>query len=126
MVWARKFLAARLPSTGTRRIPFRTARFSFGFYQRTANVQALADARRERQRAQWTAELKRAAIDCGADDVGVTHMLPEYVFEGHPTPPQRWMIVIALKQSYEAMTTAPSEESLVEVHPSVRARHTCR
>jgi epoxyqueuosine reductase len=103
------------------------------FYQRTGKVEALVDARRDRQRAideplvpiasqaaerspeQWTAESKRAALECGADDIGITHMLPDYVFEGHAVPPQRWMIVIAVKQSYEAMTTAPSEESLVEV-----------
>ena len=103
------------------------------FYQRTANVQALDQARRDRQRVideplvpiarqvaehspeKWTSEVKRAAVDCGADDVGITHMLPEYVFEGHAVPPQRWMIVIAVKQSYEAMATAPSEQSLVEI-----------
>jgi ferredoxin len=104
------------------------------FYERTSDAgEALAEARRERQSVideplvpiaehaseltakEWTAEVKGVAIGCGADDVGITLMQPEYVFEGHAVPPQRWMIVIAVKQSYEAMTKAPSAESLVEI-----------
>jgi epoxyqueuosine reductase QueG len=47
--------------------------------------------------------------------VGITAMRTDYVFQGHDVPPQRWMIVIALAQSFEAMATAPSRQSLVEV-----------
>ncbi|MGO9755278.1 MAG: 4Fe-4S dicluster domain-containing protein [Roseiarcus sp.] len=104
------------------------------FYQRTGNVdETLAEARRDRQRAideplapvadapnersaaEWTAEAKRVARECGADDVGVAPMRAEYVFEGHEVPKARWMIVIAVAQSYEAMKAAPSTRTLVEV-----------
>lgn len=104
------------------------------FYQRTgAAGERLAEARRDRQRAideplepiaegtaarsaeEWTAEVKRAALECGADDVGIAPMRAEYVFEGHEVPKQRWMIVIAVAQSYEVMRGAPSTEALVEV-----------
>ncbi len=102
------------------------------FYQRTAG-EALAEARRDRQRAideslapiaegaaarsaeEWTAEVKRAALECGADDVGIAPMRAEYVFEGHEVPKQRWMIVIAVAQSYAVMKAAPSPEALVEI-----------
>ncbi len=104
------------------------------FYGRTPNEAAsLADARRARQDAidaplapiaataavrspaDWSAAVKRAAADCGADDVGVTLLRPDYVFEGHEVPPYRWMVLIAVKQSYEAMASAPSLASLVEI-----------
>jgi ferredoxin len=104
------------------------------FYGRTADVgPALAEARMDRQRAidaplapvaalsdersaeARTAEVKRVALDSGADDVGVTAMRPEYVFEGHEVPSQPWMIVIALAQDYGAMKDAPSARALVEV-----------
>jgi epoxyqueuosine reductase QueG len=59
--------------------------------------------------------VKKAARAGGADDVGVTLMRADYVFEGHPVPPYRWMIVVAVKQSYEAIASAPSPATLIEV-----------
>jgi len=104
------------------------------FYARTAGADgALAAARRDRQNAidepldpiapesqarsaaDWTAELKRIAVQSGADDVGISVMKADYVFEGHAVPPQRWMILLAVSQDYEAMNSAPSTRALVEV-----------
>lgn len=104
------------------------------FYQRTGTAdEALMEARRDRQRAideplvavaepagqrsaaEWTAEVKRVAAECGADDVGIAEMRADYVFEGREVPPQRWMIVLAVAQSYDAMKTAPSFPALVEI-----------
>jgi epoxyqueuosine reductase len=104
------------------------------FYARTSALgEGLLEARRERQRAideplasiavqatersaaAWSEEVKQAARAAGADDIGITAMLPEYVFEGHAVPTQRWMIVIAVAQDYDAMATAPSVRSLVEI-----------
>ena len=104
------------------------------FYARTSNRgEELAEARRERQRAideplvpiagaprertsaEWSEAVKRAAREAGVDDVGITAMMPEYVFEGHAVPTQRWMIVIAVAHDHDAMMTAPSDRSLVEV-----------
>ncbi|MET0791928.1 MAG: 4Fe-4S dicluster domain-containing protein [Polyangiaceae bacterium] len=76
---------------------------------------ALATERVDRAAPEWTRDIERIALECGADDVGITAMKSEYVFEGHAVPSQRWMIVIAVAQDYEAMKTAPSVRALVEV-----------
>ena len=93
----------------------------------------LAEARRDRQRAideplapiaqdngevsadDWTAKVKRAALDSGADDVGVAPMRAEYVFEGFEVPDFRWMILIAVEHAYDAIEAAPSMRTLVEI-----------
>jgi len=104
------------------------------FYARTGSAdESLAAARAARQRAideplaalaaecrvqpaaDWTRDIKRIALESGADDVGITAMTAGYVFEGHDVPRQRWMIVVAVAQDYEAMSTAPSLRALVEV-----------
>jgi len=103
------------------------------FYQRTGDDETLAEARRDRQRAideplvpiapdkpnssadAMTEAAKRAATQCGADDVGVTPMRADYVFAGRDVPGYRWMIVIAVEQDYDAMKSAPSLRALVEV-----------
>jgi epoxyqueuosine reductase len=103
------------------------------FYQRTGADEALVEARRERQRAideplaaigqadktrnaaEWTADVKSMALECGADDVGITPMRADYVFAGREVPKQRWMIVLAVAQSYDIMKGAPSTDSLVEI-----------
>ena len=104
------------------------------FYRRTGSAdESSAEARRDRQRAideplipiagqarerdsgEWTAGVKRIAAECGADDVGVTLLRADYVFEGHQVPPYRWMVLIAVEHSYDAMRAAPSMRTLVEV-----------
>jgi len=104
------------------------------FYARTGTGdESVAEARRERQRAidepladiaepkrertaqEWSDEIKRIARESGADDVGIALMKPDYVFDRHAVPTQRWMIVIAVAQDYDAMATAPSTRALVEV-----------
>ena len=100
------------------------------FYQRTGDNETLAEARRDRQRAideplapvagqarirsaaDGPKDAKRAATQCGADDVGVTPMRADYVFAGHDVPSYRWMIVIAVEQDYDAMKSAPSLRAL--------------
>ncbi|MBS2014537.1 MAG: 4Fe-4S dicluster domain-containing protein [Deltaproteobacteria bacterium] len=104
------------------------------FYARTGTGdETVAEARRERQRAidapldplaevpaersadEWSREVKRVALASGADDVGIAAMRPAYVFEAHPVPPQKWMIVIAVAHDYGPMKSAPSTQALVEV-----------
>jgi epoxyqueuosine reductase len=104
------------------------------FYERTGNAdETLAEARRDRQRAideplvpiaespcefdaaEWTTGVKRAAIESGGDDVGVALLRAEYVFEGHEVPQYRWMVVIAVEHVYDAMKSAPSMRTLVEI-----------
>jgi epoxyqueuosine reductase len=76
---------------------------------------AIGEERRQQRAEAWTADVVRIAREHGADDVGVALMRAEYVFEGHEVPAQRWMIMIAVAQDYEAMRAAPSTRSLVEV-----------
>jgi ferredoxin len=103
------------------------------FYERTGSDETLAQARRERQQAideplvpvaaerlqvdarAMTETVKTMAAQCGADDVGVTAMRPDYVFAGHEAPKYPWMIVLAVEQAYDAMAEAPSMRALVEV-----------
>ena len=80
-----------------------------------APLAPLAPERVERSAAAWAAEIKRAAREQGADDVGVTEMRPEWVFEGSEPPTQRWLILLALGQDYDAMAGAPSDRALLEV-----------
>ena len=104
------------------------------FYGQTAKAgPALVEARLERQRAidaplkpisesetpftpqELTQAVAAAARACGADDVGMTAMKPDYVFAGHPVPDYTWMIRIAVAHEFEAMRAAPSTRTLVEV-----------
>jgi epoxyqueuosine reductase len=104
------------------------------FYARTGSAdENLIEARRDRQRAideplapvtetaiewtsdQWTADVKKAALDSGADDVGVALMRAEYVFQGFEAPKFEWMIVIAVEQDYDAIGAAPSMKALIEI-----------
>ncbi len=104
------------------------------FYARTSEAgQPIVDARKERQAAldtplsplasepavrapeDWAAAVKNAALDAGAADVGIAVMRTEYVFEGFAAPTQRWMVLLAIAQDYDAMRTAPSVDSLVEI-----------
>ena len=65
--------------------------------------------------AEWRSEVERVARESGADIVGVTEMRPEWVFEGHPVPPQRWVVMLGVAHDYEAMKTAPAPPSNAEV-----------
>ena len=98
------------------------------FYQRqTASDPAIVAARAERQRAideplvdiaparGDAGDVKAIARAAGADDVGIAAMKADYVFAGKDVPAQPWMIVIAVGQDYEAIRSAPSVASLVEV-----------
>jgi ferredoxin len=103
------------------------------FYARTAAASdAVKDARQERQRAideplaplsttvvtrtaaEWTSEVKREAL-LHAEAVGITRMRAEWVFQGLDVPPFEWLVLLAVKQDYDAMSHAPQEPALVEV-----------
>jgi epoxyqueuosine reductase len=104
------------------------------FYARTAALgPEVSEARAERQRAideplppraserversaqEWTDAVARAALEHGADDVGVAPMRPAHVFEGHTVPDLPWVIVLAIGHDYDAIRDAPSTGALVEV-----------
>lgn len=97
------------------------------FYQRqSASDPEIVAARAERQRAideplvpigapDEPGDVRHVAREAGADDVGVTAMKADYVFVGKDVPAFATMIVIAVGQDYDAMRSAPSVASLVEV-----------
>jgi ferredoxin len=58
--------------------------------------------------------VKRAALDEGADLVGITAMRPEWVFEGFDVK-QRWIVMIGVAHHYDTMSTAPEPTAAAEV-----------
>lgn len=102
------------------------------FQQHNAGGPLLAQARADRQKVldaplaplapeavqrsaqAWTEGLKRAALEGGADIVGVARMDPAWVFEGHEVP-ERFVLMIGVAHDWERMRTAPLEPSFAEV-----------
>ncbi len=102
------------------------------FFTQTPDDPRLHEARAERQRiidvplapladtpsslseAQWTQGVKAAALDNGADLVGIARMRDDWVFDGYAVA-ERWVIVIGVGHAFEAMRTAPELASAVEV-----------
>lgn len=64
--------------------------------------------------AEWTRIVKAAALDAGADLVGITRVRPEWVFEGHEVT-QPWAIMLGLQHDWEALRTAPADTAAAEV-----------
>lgn len=102
------------------------------FYERTKAEPLLVKVRAERQRAideplaaiapdraelsaqRWTDLVKKAAMDAGADLVGITRMRDEWVFQGYEVP-QRWIVMLGVAHDYEQMKLAPRPEAAAEV-----------
>jgi Pyruvate/2-oxoacid:ferredoxin oxidoreductase delta subunit len=102
------------------------------FYTQNPN-EMVAAARAERQKAidtpleplagqrtsmspeAWTEGARRAAIDAGADLVGIARLRADWVFDGMEVPPQRWIVVIGVAHDYEQMQTAPEPPAAAEV-----------
>lgn len=74
----------------------------------------LADSRTERSAEEWSRLIKAAAIEAGADDVGITELRQEWVFEGYEAP-YRWMVMIAVAMDHNELKTAPAAPAIVEV-----------
>ena len=78
-------------------------------------VSDVGDTREERTAAEWTAWVKQAAREAGADDVRICAFREEWSYDDRPQPPGRWAVVMAFKQAYEPMLTAPAADAYVEV-----------
>lgn len=103
------------------------------FFERDADNERIKDARRYRKRmdaipvedvapekieksaAEWTAEVKAAALELGADVVGICAYRPEWTFEDRPQPKGAWAVMMGFAHVYENMNTAPHEDAYVEV-----------
>lgn len=75
----------------------------------------LAAVREELSAQEWSAGIKQSALAAGADDVGITGLRAEWVFEGYEVPPQRWIIIIAVAHDYDKLKTAPEPAAAAEV-----------
>ncbi len=75
---------------------------------------AVAEERQERTAEEWTRDVKRAALEAGADAVGIARVDPGWMFEGYDAP-QRWVVVLAVAHAWEALRTAPAETAAAEV-----------
>jgi len=69
----------------------------------------------EKPAAEWTKEVKAAAIELGADVVGIAAYRPEWTFEDRPQPAGAWAVMMGFGHVYDNMKTAPDENAYVEV-----------
>ena len=78
-------------------------------------VHEIADPPEERSAADWAEAVKKAALDVGADIVGICEYRPEWTYDDREQPRGKWVVVMGFTQDYEAMSAAPHEKSYIEV-----------
>jgi len=62
----------------------------------------------------WTAEVKAAALACGADEVGIAKVNPEWIFDGYVAP-QKWIVVLLVAMDFDALNEAPGVTAQNEI-----------
>lgn len=60
----------------------------------------------EKSPADWTEQIKQFALDNESDLVGITRLLPEYVYEGYEID-EPWVITIGVAMDYDELSQAP-------------------
>lgn len=103
------------------------------FYDRYRNNENIREARKYRQRAAeftdsplaparapepedgWSAAVKRAALEAGADDAGICEYRDSWTYTDRPRPVGRWVVVMAFAHEYERLNSAPHEDAYIEV-----------
>jgi epoxyqueuosine reductase len=78
-------------------------------------VEKLADNKHERSVNEWVRLVKQAALDSGADQVGICKYLPEWTYVDRQQPMGKWAVVMAFSHDYDALNSAPDVDSLIEV-----------
>ena len=78
-------------------------------------VNDIASEMEAQSSGEWTAWIKQAVLAAGADDVGICAYREEWSFDDRPKPQGKWAVVMAFKQSYKHMLTAPASEAYIEV-----------
>ncbi len=78
-------------------------------------VSDVAAEKAEKSAADWTGDIKAAARELGADDVGVCAFRPEWTYEDRDRPAGQWAIVLGFGHVYANMENAPSEDAYIEV-----------
>jgi len=69
----------------------------------------------EKSAATWTAELKRRALELGAEDVGICEYRQEWTFEDRSVPQGKYAVVLAFAHDYARLSAAPDEETYLEI-----------
>lgn len=105
----------------------------FYFYKRDADNEKISASRKYREETQaipvnpvtpkceertaedWTAAVKEAALEFGADDVGICAYRPEWTYEDRPQPAGKWAVVMGFGHDRSQMTSAPDENAYVEI-----------
>ncbi len=103
------------------------------FYDRYRDNENIREARKYRQRAAeyadspvapkrspepadgWSAAVKRAALEAGADDAGICEFRDSWTYTDRPSPVGRWVVVMAFAHEYERLNSAPHEDAYIEV-----------
>lgn len=74
----------------------------------------LAETVQQREAREWSTKVKEASLAREADQVAITRLKPEWIFEGYEAP-YEWMVMIAVAMDYDCLKTAPSAKSQTEV-----------
>jgi len=87
------------------------------YRQRASDIQIrdIAEDQIERTAAQWTPLLKAAALEAGADDVGICAWHKEWAYPDRPAPQGKWAILLAYAHDYENLKAAPADTAYIEV-----------
>ena len=64
---------------------------------------------------EWVKLVKQAALDRGADQVGICKYQSEWTFSDREHPRGEWAVVMAFAHEYDNLNTAPHVDSLIEV-----------
>jgi Pyruvate/2-oxoacid:ferredoxin oxidoreductase delta subunit len=73
-------------------------------------LQEVASTRTPDSPKELSRQVRHFALSHEADDVGIAHMDPLYVFEGY-TIEHPWVIILALAHDYERLREVPSDET---------------
>ena len=87
------------------------------YRQRTTALETaeIAPEKSEKSQSEWTELLKKAALELGANDVGICAWQSEWAFPHRPAPKGGTAIVMAFAHEYDNLNTAPSVTTYVEI-----------
>jgi epoxyqueuosine reductase QueG len=105
-----KFIVSRFrPASGEDR-SFRNPNVDRG-----PDIVAVASERQERSSAAWTGTLKEFALGDEADLVGVTKVIPDYVYQGYAVD-EPTLVMIGVAHDYELLSQAPGSPERPEAY----------
>nr|VFJ44619.1 MAG: Epoxyqueuosine reductase QueG (queuosine biosynthesis) [Candidatus Kentron sp. FW]VFJ69407.1 MAG: Epoxyqueuosine reductase QueG (queuosine biosynthesis) [Candidatus Kentron sp. FW] len=66
----------------------------------------VAKKRIKRSPEEWSRHIKDYAVAIGVDKVGITHLKPEWVFDRDDVPKEQYIILLASRMDYEALSSS--------------------